>query len=857
MRAFFGRSLTNTSSSAHRLRSDRPGAERLVSRRMLRRAGFALALFLLFVSSSPRIAQADAVDFAVDAVVTVGSIAGVPIPREAAGVVKELVRCAVDQKSASDCARASVVKTVLKNVPAEGQQLVGCVLSGRNVAACGGEAALAKVPEAARPLARCIVDGGNVGSCAERFAINQATGAIDNATKQATDEVLRTLKDIKADAEDAVADMPPAVRNIMALVEGIEEGKWDKILEGGGPIIAKAVITTIINVIVTPAFAPIVGPVVDVMVQERVDLAINILKASKNPDPVEIGELIFQFYLQTMVSGACALIPDGAFKDATCGNLAKAIAGVVGAVGDVVDAILTGVGAVGEAIVELFDDIFGDGLEDPEVCGPTKDFFASNYMPCMGAAAGDAPAAFSVTSAANGACRNQFNKCYGDRTAGMCSALGSAFNDQVRQLNVALADGANMVTSAALGAYLSQRKAQLCRFGYAGRIDNAVDDFLGSECSNTLSKTLPLPVNACNFKPPHMKGSRGHLSACLKGAGTGAARDQMNQTCAAHCRDNPKDCEPPPVCTDPMTGRTFSYTGPFADQMTCPTQPPAVSQVKFNWDDLFNNKDKPIPNFVVNDPGRLGGARGGTGNFVIDGGGGSVKMNDALSDIFVSGKCKLRATTPNLIMYLDPTPSTGLGRLALKTMQFVSSSGFDDCGPTIAKLPPGTGSGGAYLSKGNDEKPKKIKRLGKSVPPTGSGGAYPSYYQPDKPPLTGRSPEDIAGGATAGGTALGGVSGNQGYIAPGGGYRAPTVPCMTCGPKGSAKPTNTGSGGPSLAYPNPSSKPGPVASPKPGPVAAPKPGPIAAPRPPSAPRGPDPNIDYGGMAPRPGPSPVR
>ncbi len=115
----------------------------------------------------------------------------------------------------------------------------------------------------------------------ERFAINQATGAIDNATKQATDEVLRTLKDIKADAEDAVADMPPAVRNIMALVEGIEEGKWDKILEGGGPIIAKAVITTIINVIVTPAFAPIVGPVVDVMVQERVDLAINILKASK------------------------------------------------------------------------------------------------------------------------------------------------------------------------------------------------------------------------------------------------------------------------------------------------------------------------------------------------------------------------------------------------------------------------------------------------------------------------------------------------------------------------------------------------------------------------------------------------
>ena len=112
-------------------------------------------------------------------------------------------------------------------------------------------------------------------------AINQAAGAIDAATKAATDEALKALKDIKADTEDAMRDLPPSARNILTLVEGIDKGDWEKMLEGGGPIIAKVVITTIINVILTPAFAPIIGPVVDVMVQNRADLIFGILKAVK------------------------------------------------------------------------------------------------------------------------------------------------------------------------------------------------------------------------------------------------------------------------------------------------------------------------------------------------------------------------------------------------------------------------------------------------------------------------------------------------------------------------------------------------------------------------------------------------
>lgn len=106
-------------------------------RPVMRRAGLAFALLLLFVSSSPRVASADAVDTAVDAFVAAGSIAGVPIPPSAAGVVKELVRCAVSGKPAAECAKESVIRTVLKNVPEEGKAFATCLAAGGDVAKCG------------------------------------------------------------------------------------------------------------------------------------------------------------------------------------------------------------------------------------------------------------------------------------------------------------------------------------------------------------------------------------------------------------------------------------------------------------------------------------------------------------------------------------------------------------------------------------------------------------------------------------------------------------------------------------------------------------------------------------------------
>ena len=376
-------------------------------------------------------------------------------------------------------------------------------------------------------------------------------------------------------------------------------------------------------------------------------------------------------------------------------------------------------GAIVGFIGDVFDEIFGDGLEDPKVCGPANAFFASNYLTCAGGAAGNFNAE-KISGDLNSACMNNFQKCYDGRTARLfCTPMGGAFNDQVSKINAALADGANTITAAAVGGYLSQRKAQLCRFGFSGRIDDAIDDFLAYECTDTLSKAVPLPVNACKFNPPSMTKSRGHGAACGKAAAvTGSARDEMNRTCAAHCRDNPKDCEPPPVCTDPMTGRIYQNAGPFAEQMTCPSM--MVTQVL--TPEIWKNITGPklVTQFTFNEPTRRPGSLSGdAGNFVIDGSGPHVKWNDAMPrDRFVTGKCKLRATSANLVMYVDQAPRTGAGRLSLKTMQLVSMSGFDDCGPMLAKLPSGSGSGGAslaYPSKIDDDyvRRKRIPRLGK------------------------------------------------------------------------------------------------------------------------------------------------
>ena len=149
--------------------------------RQLRRIALLVALAGAFVALAPRAGHAkiDAVDIAFDAF---NLYIGLPVPPEAAGFVKEMVRCAADGKSVADCAKELVVKALVKDLATTDQDVANfaaCLANGGKLGKCVDDGLMSKVPPAARPLVQCVKDGGNVAVCAQNFAISQAGGAID------------------------------------------------------------------------------------------------------------------------------------------------------------------------------------------------------------------------------------------------------------------------------------------------------------------------------------------------------------------------------------------------------------------------------------------------------------------------------------------------------------------------------------------------------------------------------------------------------------------------------------------------------------------------------------------------------
>jgi hypothetical protein len=628
-----------------------------------------LALVVLSPSGAKAISSDEAIDFAVDAAVQGGRFIGLNVPPDAAHLLKELVKCGVEGGSVADCAKQSVVKTALRNAPEEVQKIAGCLvgnadplgcakqlgldqvppearpmvecmLGGGNVADCAGKAALgealAKVPPEVRPILECVANGGPPATCgAQAVADNLPPGeakdvalcivnggspescaaqfgkrVVDEATKQATQDVVDKLKQLKADANQAIEEQKGTVKNIIEIAKGIQEGNWEKVLWNGGQELAKIVLTLLIEVLFPPA-AAIAGPVVASMVDLYGDLAEKVFNMVVNGQFGELPEILFQFYFSEMIARPCALLPDGGFKDAICGNLAKLIGAAASVVGDAVDFLLdvaetilkaTGIYQVGDAIVGLIGDawdaIFGDGLEDPKVCGPAKEFFAKHYLPCLGAAAG-ASAAASPVSGAHKACVDNFKRCYKD-AEGICNGLDSALNNQASQVNAALDEGAGGYTLA-VGSFIYSRRAEICTNGRDASVQNFKNQHQNQfvqQCTDALGKNVPLPVNACAYKPAHMTRAPGPSLACSRALGNSNWEKIVGDTCDAWCRENRDNCKPsPPPCwvhsTQTVVAHGFTYTFSPLDRQLCWMEFPKISDrwLKFiNPADIYNDR---------------------------------------------------------------------------------------------------------------------------------------------------------------------------------------------------------------------------------------------------------------------------
>jgi hypothetical protein len=535
--------------------------------------------FLVALSPSPAkaISQDEAIDFVVEAAARGGQALGISIPAEAKELLKELIKCAANGASVSDCAKQSMINVLLKNVPDDAKKIVGCLLGGGDAVGCAKQAGLDNLPPEVRPVVECMLGGGTVADCAGKVPL----------PKEAQ-ELLDKLKSLKADAEELLENQKGSVRNIIEIVKAVQEGNVGNIIIFGGQEFAKIVITVVIEALCPPC-ALIAGPVVAAMVDLYAGLAEDVFKMIKDGDLGKLPEILFEFYFQEIIARPCALLPDGGFKDAVCGNLAKVIAAAAGVVGDVVGFVLGVVGDIVKGIAGFFGDVwdslFGDGLDDPEVCGSAEAFFAKNYLPCLGATAGASPA-LSPVPALHAACVANFKRCY-KNAEGICNGLDKGLNDNAQAVNAALEQGARAYTPA-VGAFIYGRREQFCTNG----AEKSVENFRGQmsefakQCTDALGKNVPLQVAGCTFKSPNVTRPPGPSLACSRAVENSNWEQQVKNVCEAWCRENRNNCPPsPPPCfvhsNTVVESYGFTYVFSALERSICVIKPWGV------WDKIW------------------------------------------------------------------------------------------------------------------------------------------------------------------------------------------------------------------------------------------------------------------------------
>ena len=817
-----------------------------------------------------------------------------------------MARCMLEGGDAVDCGKKLVVGTLMEQVPEKARPITECLIGGGNVAKCAQDEALRNIPNAdARNVAACVLGGtpvdkcgsralidqlpkevqgvvkcvgdtGDVAGCAKKLAIDQlpagkakdfanclnsgkneaqcatqfGIGVLDPAAKKATDEALAAAKQVEAQMAEMTAKMPNLVKNIMKVAEGIRKEDWGLVIEGGGPEIAKLAANIIIEVILTPAIAPIAGPVIDAMIQTKSDAFFGLLKAINNGDVIGIAAVIFEYYARMAVDIPCALIPDGDFKDAVCGNLAKGIAKVIelGAglakdilevgedlakllgIYDVAKAATGFVGDVWEGIKDAFDELFGggDGGTVTRRCigmSPTQ-FYAQNFLACLKSQM-DGPAPASVVQA----CHTSMWQCGIDNTAPLCGTMRpdgtvtpgtmqTQFDAFKNKIKATFPSGAENFTAQTFGAYAQGKGEAVCEDGYW---DGPAQIDFSSRCAATIEGQAKLADNNCRTGN-NRRSSSAAFGACRAALGRFDKVKATWDMCAGYRKKKEEWDRTMRPCLERGLGVSHEAGNPYVDL-----------QKPFNLNECLG-RTKPkdwgigvgaglggggVPTLPKADdqyvrPFGFGTSRPEIGlpGYVIPGSGSRT------SSVFVTGSCRpgVPIATPSVL-----TSGSSPSGFGLKWEISIPASELKHCN---------TGSGGPYFVNARTNEGEKLRatdpvklspfrpvaaKPAESKSSGGSGGAYKVYQQEPR-----KSAIDTLG--SLGGGGLDAVSGNRGYVAPQGGRTVPKVPCNTCGRGGS----NTAQSGDAPAKPTP-----------------PKPTAPAAPTPSRS--GPDP-IDYGGCS---------
>src|SRR5262249_47629317 len=211
-------------------------------------------------------------------------------------------------------------------------------------------------------------------------------------------------------ARSPLTDTPGSIQNIIKVVEGIREDDWAKVSLYGGTEVVKLAGKTLMRIFLPAPLAAALDPAVYALVQQRIDLFTNIMRAAKARDERRLGELAVEAFvtLNLPLVQACALFPSGAAKEVICGAAAEAVEKVADIGGKVVE---SGADKAEDAYNALQNLV--SGRRDD--CGTGDLYYDANFAFCKYHAAiakNLDPARYAeMEGKLNNACRQHFEPC--------------------------------------------------------------------------------------------------------------------------------------------------------------------------------------------------------------------------------------------------------------------------------------------------------------------------------------------------------------------------------------------------------------------------------------------------------------
>ena len=459
-----------------------------------------------------------------------GYTVGINFSPAEAQIVKQVIRDIVENhKSIQDALKDAVLAALIQNP--EAQSAAQCFVSGTSVASCAlqqlppavqaaikqcannpfdaekcaRDALIEQLPPQAQQAAQCLASGAKVEDCANQYVSGQLADALSSLQHAALNQGDRYFQ-----------AAPTEIQNIVNLVDGIQQGNVGEILANGGAAVAKVVVKQIVNSLLPPGVAALAGPVIDKIIEDRIDLASDLVHAAKEGDAAQATQIVVEFYLTIEAEVPCTLLNEvpglSDLKEATRGTVAKIIAAFGSSVKDGVQYVENLIKDP-ENILDIPGDLVGDlgklqnwWLGKDTNCSSLAEYYGKRYAACFTAAESKSltnPAAEATfVNQLDQQCTSYFNQCFvSGKSAEICHTMRATFDRQAQQLDQGVRAAATTY-SRDLRHYVENRggcgehaPGEICAGPIAACdpafLDWGYKEFIG-QCGSAVEKQVPL-----------------------------------------------------------------------------------------------------------------------------------------------------------------------------------------------------------------------------------------------------------------------------------------------------------------------------------------------------------------------------